>query len=177
MLFISGDFMISYSSLREIQKKETESAALSRLAENFYEQVAEFLKKKKEEALISKSILVIKEYENLKKVVMAIQTKREEKILLLTLRGQEIDGLTVQEQLMLRDISSIVEKYRNSVLEILASETVEVPKIKKIKIVKDVEQYTGLDNHIYGPFKNGQETALPFSEAEWLLKSHLAELI
>lgn len=169
--------MLSYSSLREIQKKENESAALTKLDENFYEQVAEFLKKKREEAFNTKSILVIKEYENIKKVVMTIQTKREEKLVLLALRGQNVDGLTQTEKAMLASIASTVQNYRDNTLEVLSAEDSGISKTRKVKIVKDVEQYTGLDNSIYGPFKSGEEAALPLQEAEWLLKSHLAELM
>ena len=169
--------MMSYSSLREIQKREMESAALTKLDENFYEQVAEFLKNKREEALSTKSILVIKEYENIKKVVITIQTKREEKLVLLALRGQVVDGLTDDERTMLYTISSTVKTYRDTVLEVLSTEASEIARTKKIKIVKDVEQYKGLDNNVYGPFKNGEEAALPLQEADWLLKSHLAEQV
>jgi len=168
---------MSYSSLREIQKREMESAALTKLDENFYEQVAEFLKNKREEALSTKSILVIKEYENIKKVVITIQTKREEKLVLLALRGQVVDGLTDDERTMLYTISSTVKTYRDTVLEVLSTEASEIARTKKIKIVKDVEQYKGLDNNVYGPFKNGEEAALPLQEADWLLKSHLAEQV
>ncbi len=169
--------MLSYSSLREIQKKEMESAALTKLDEKFYEQVAEFLQNKREEALDTKSILAIKEYENIKKVVITIQTKREEKLVLLALRGQAVDGLTETERTMFDTISSTVKTYRDNVLEVLSTEASEIARIKKIKIVKDVEQYKGLDNNVYGPFRTGEETTLPFQEADWLLKSHLAEQI
>ena len=165
--------------LREIQKKEIESAALSKLDDNFYENVAEFLNKKKEEALNSKSILVIKEYENIKKVVISIQAKREEKLVLLTLRGQSVDGLTAEERTMLEDISSTVQKYRSRVFDILSSETMAatIQKIKRVKLIRDIERYKGFDNNVYGPFKTGEEAFLPLQEAEWLLKSHLAELV
>ena len=158
-----------------------ESAALSRLDDNFYSQVAEFLNKKREEAFVSKSILVIKEYENIKKVVQSILSKREEKLVLLTLRGQQVDGLTLEEQDMLQSISQTVQKYRSKVFEVINTDAQEhehpLPKIRKIKILRDVEQYKGLDNNVYGPFKTGEETTLPMQEADWLLKSHLAELL
>ncbi|MBS3067558.1 DNA replication complex GINS family protein [Candidatus Micrarchaeota archaeon] len=169
--------MISYSYLREIQKKEVESAALTKLDGSFYEQVAEFLKKKKEEALSTNSILSIKEYENIKKVVISIQSKREEKLFLLSLRGQAVDGLTESERTLFENISTTVQKYRDNVFEVLSKEGHDAPRIKKIKIVKDVEQYKGLDNNVYGPFKTGEEALLPMQEVEWLLKSHLAELL
>jgi hypothetical protein len=46
---------------------------------------------------------------------------------------------------------------------------------RKVRILKDIEPYTGLDKNVYGPFRIGEERSLPMPEAEWLLKSRLAE--
>lgn len=167
--------MITYSFLREIQKKETESAGLTKLPDDFYEQIAVFLKNKKEEAMGSQSLMAIKEYENVKKVVKIIQLKREEKLILLALRNQSSDALPKIEAELLSELSTIVTNYRKLLLDTWSSEPKESNHNKKIKILKEVEQYKGLDNSIYGPFKPGDETTLPLPEAEWLVKSHLAE--
>ncbi len=169
--------MITYSFLREIQKKETESAGLTKLSDSFYEEVSAFLKAKKEEAISSQSLLAIKEYENIKKLVKIIQLKREEKLVLLALRNQSFDSLPRIEAELLTELSRIVTSYRKELLDAWSSETSEPKPVKKIKIVKDVEQYKGLDNSVYGPFKPGEEATLPTPEAEWLLKSQLAELV
>ena len=85
--------------------------------------------------------------------------------------------MTESERTLFENISTTVQKYRDNVFEVLSKEGHDAPRIKKIKIVKDVEQYKGLDNNVYGPFKTGEEALLPMQEVEWLLKSHLAELL
>ena len=171
--------MINYSLLREVQKRELESAAIVKIDENFYEQVAELLKSKKEEAIKSKSILAIKEYENIKKIIMAIQTKREEKIALQALRGENnINGcLTKEEVEMMNSLTNIIENARHKVKDIWSNEENNEVEIKKIKITRNIEQYRGLDSNVYGPFKIGEEPLLPKNEAEWLLRSRMAEIM
>lgn len=168
--------MLTYSALREIQKKEMDSAALVKLQDNFYKEVSELIAKKKEEAVISKSILAIKEYENIKKIMMSIQAKREEKIVLMAVRSRiDEEGLTSEEKEMLSEMKGIITKNRASINESWGSE--ETPSMKRIKIVKDVEQYKGLDNIVYGPFKSGEQPLLPKEEIDWLLKARMAELM
>ena len=74
--------MINYSVLRDIQKRELESSALAKLDNDFYQKVGEFLTVKKKEATESGSLLAIREYENLRKIILMIQAKREESLFL-----------------------------------------------------------------------------------------------
>ncbi|MEK6982160.1 MAG: hypothetical protein AABX38_04480 [Candidatus Micrarchaeota archaeon] len=175
--------MLSYSTLRDIQKKEMSSAAITTLEQNFYIQVSEFLFKKKQEAMSSKSILAFKEYENVKKIALTIRSKREEKIVLIALRGEStIPGLTKEEQTMLDQIRQLITNSRSNLDNLLNSDennyiigNATSSAFKKIRVLKDIQPYKGLDDMTYGPFKIGEECDLPLTEAEWLLKSKLAE--
>ncbi len=172
--------LLSYSFLREIQKKESDSAKLTALGENFYVEAANFLKKKREEAFSTGSILAIREYENIKKIISTIKEKREEKLVLIALRSEGIPtGLTPEEIELLEGLSHCVGKFRTRISAVLPSEENTLPRARgrtsRVKMLKDVEPYKGLDNNIYGPFKNGEEVELPKEEAEWLLKAGMAE--
>lgn len=170
--------MLNYTDLRDIQKKEMESSAIVSLPADFYQSVSQLLSKKSEEAHSSKSLLAIKEYENIKKIIIAIQAKREEKIVLMAVRGEnEGAGLTAEEKEMLKELSSIIKKSRDSVKNVWDSEDSSPDSSQRIKIVKDVAQYRGLDNSVYGPFKQGEERMLPQAEVEWLLKAGLAQIV
>ncbi|MEW6748794.1 MAG: hypothetical protein AB1295_03750 [Candidatus Micrarchaeota archaeon] len=170
--------MLSYSDLRDIQRKEMESSAIVPLPDDFYRSVSELLTKKGGEAMESKSLLVIKEHENTKKIVKSVQAKREEKIVLMAVRGErEGNGLTVEERELLKELSSIIKKARETVRSVWESEDNASPGSDRIKILKDVSQYRGLDNALYGPFKEGEEQFLPHAEAEWLLKARMAEQV
>ncbi|MEW6722460.1 MAG: hypothetical protein AB1324_04310 [Candidatus Micrarchaeota archaeon] len=169
--------MLSYAELREIQRKEMESSAIVGLPDDFYRSVSDLLSKKNAEAVESKSLLAIKEYENIKKIVMAIQGKREEKIVLMAVRGErEGAGLTAEEKEMLKELTSIVRKSRDTVKSVWGSEEPLPGDSSRVKMLKDVSQYRGLDNAVYGPFRQGSEQSLPKAEAEWLLKAGMAEM-
>lgn len=170
--------MITYSDLRDIQKREMESSAIVTLSDDFYDSVSQLLSLKKHEALSSKSLLAIKEHENIKKILISIQTKREEKIVLLAVRGENVGaGLTTQEREMLKNLSSIVKKSREIIKTVWDNEDAPTNDSWRLKLLQDVAQYKGLDDAVYGPFKKGEEHMLPQPEAEWLLKSRLAELL
>lgn len=168
--------MLTYSALREMQKKETESAALVGVEPDFYEKVARLLERKKQEAQESNSLLTIREYENIKKVIQGIQGKREEKIALLALRGEhEGRGLSHEETQLLQNLVEAISQARTTVKNVWESEPRRLPR--QIRILREVEQYTGLDNHLYGPFKTGEQPLLPKEEIDWLLKAKMAELL
>lgn len=168
--------MLNYSDLREVQKKEMESSAIVPLPDDFYQSVSRLLVEKKSGAQASKSLLAIKEYENIKKILLSIQAKREEKIVLMAVRSESGgSGLTAEEREMLKALSSIVNMSRAAIKGAWDNEDAESER--RIKILQDVAQYKGLDNSVYGPFKKGDEQKLPIIEAEWLLKSRMAELL
>ncbi|MBN2478273.1 DNA replication complex GINS family protein [Candidatus Micrarchaeota archaeon] len=171
--------MLSYSTLREIQKKELESGALVELDEDFYSQVSELLQNKKEEALASSSMLSLREYENIKKIVLSIQGRREEKILLMALRSEKSHlGLTLEEQEMLLSIRNLLSDYRNKVDAIWVSpENEKEKKMKKVKMTRDVDEYKGNDDNLFGPFSKDEEYMLPKEEADWLVKAKMAEAV
>ncbi len=168
---------INYSVLREIQKKEMESTKIVTLDGDFYVKASEFLEKKKNDALSSGSILPIREYENIKKIIHSIKERREEKIVLMAIRGEGTNkGLTPEEGDLLAELSASVGRFRKRVTEMFSEEEKTVKKdIRRVKLLKDVDPYKGLDDNVYGPFRNGEEIELPPAEAEWLLKAKLAE--
>lgn len=50
-------------------------------------------------------------------------------------------------------------------------------KVKKLRFLKDVTAYVGANKETFGPYKSGDEGALPFEEADWLLKQKIAEIV
>ncbi len=168
---------INYSALREIQKKEMDSTKIVVLEKDFYSEASKFLESRKAEAFGSGSSLPIREYENIKKIIHSIKERREEKIVLMAIRGEETHkGLTPEESELLKELSGSVRKFREKVTGSFPEKPVK-KNIRKVKLLKDVDPYKGLDNNVYGPYKSGEEIELPPTEAEWLLKAKLAESI
>lgn len=169
--------MLNYSKLRDIQKKETDSAQIVKLDPAFWREAADFIADKKKEAMEGQSILAIKEYENIRRIIAAIQMRREEKIVLMAVRGEkDMPGLTKEEGALLRDLSVRVHKCRDDISDIWNGKKMD-ETTKKVRILKDIEPYTGLDDNTYGPFSSGDEPFLPQAEADWLVKSNMAERV
>jgi DNA replication initiation complex subunit (GINS family) len=172
--------MLNYSRLREMQRSEMASSELCTVEEGFYMELKDFLEKKHTEAIGSSNLLVIKEYENLRKISKAIVGKRTEKVVLLALRGRkEAVGLTREETHFLSKISGIIEENdaEMAVLFEEGSENGKKDNIKRVKFIKDIDPYKGLDEKVYGPFRTGEIAQLPLDEAQWLLKEKIAELL
>ncbi|VVB97923.1 Uncharacterised protein [uncultured archaeon] len=168
---------LTYSVLREIQKKEMESLEPVKLEKDFYIQLRQFMDGKKASALRGQSFTEMRELENIKKVAKSIIAKRKEKLLMLAgISREDIEGLTDEEQEFLSRVRKTASESFGAIDSIFAEQRDE-PAIHrtKVKIVKTIEAYKGFDNNIYGPFKEGEEILLPEEEAEWLLKSKMAE--
>jgi hypothetical protein len=167
--------MLTYAVLRDIQRREMESSALVELDADFFSKVGELLAEKKNEARQGKSMLPVREYENIKKIVRDIQIKREEKMVLMAIRGDKSGkGLTPDELELLEELISTVEKGRSKLVGIWSDEGDDPVRVK-VLMVRDVEKYKGLDNKTYGPFKEGEEHLLPEAEAKWLSKEGMAK--
>lgn len=170
--------MLTYSGLREIQKKEMESFEPVKLEKDFYSQLMQFLESKKASAFKGQTFMEMREFENMKKVAKSIIAKRKEKIIMLSaLSNQEIEGLTDEEQIFLLQVRKIASESFGQFDSIFYELKDGAVCGTRIKIVKALEAYKGFDNNIYGPFKKGEEIFLPDEEAEWLLKNKMAEHI
>lgn len=169
--------MLTYSHLREIQKKEMESLELVKIEKDFYVQLRQFIETKKVSALKIPSFMEMRELENIRKVAKSIVAKRKEKLLTFSAISLcEIEGLAEEEQIFLSKMKKIAKEEFAGIDTIFEDSVEEIDKTK-LKIVKAIDAYKGSDNNIYGPFKEGEEIFLPEEEAEWLLKSKMAEHI
>ena len=169
---ITKDKIIGYEELRDIQRYEISHSNLAEVPEDFYRQMSELINRIKKEAEEGSNVMKIKQYENVKRIITIIQAKREEKIVFLALKGIELEKATPEEVDLYNKIKDIVQTFR---MNALGKGTGKV--FKRLRILKDVEQYTGTDNNIYGPFKIGEEVSIPEDEANWLIKAGYAELL
>jgi DNA replication initiation complex subunit (GINS family) len=170
--------MLNYSKLREMQRSEVASSELCTVEEDFYSKLREFLVEKKGEAVGSQNLLAIKEYENLRKIARAIVNKRNEKLVLLALRGKkETAGMTGEEAEFMGRLSRAIEE-NDAKLSFIFEEgngAAKKDNIKRVRLLKTISPYKGLDEKVYGPFEEGEVAELPEDEAQWLLKEKMAE--
>lgn len=167
---------ITYMLLRDIQQRESSSPKLSQVEPDFYQKLKIFIDEKKCNAFSSNSMMKIREYENIQKIVAAIKEKREEKILLMALRGEKINGyITHEEKILFDKIQLTLMEFRKMINE-NEEKKCEATELK-VKIIKDIEAYKGLDGNTYGPYKQDEIVSLPKAEVEWLMKAKMAEMV
>lgn len=166
--------MIGYSLLRDIERQELTQASLTRLPPDFYENVKKYVAEL-EMKMGDGGIMVIREYENVKRIIKRIMEKREEKIVLLAVRGIESENLTEEERGLFYSIKERIDEYRKNFEYEESKNSIKKERIKKIRMLKEVAAYTAPNGNVYGPFKEQEEVVLPYEEANILVKAKLAE--
>lgn len=177
---MTGGLMLNYSRLRELQRSEMQNAELVKLEDGFYSELKAFLEAREAEARTTQNLLVMKECENVRRIAKALINKRMEKIVLVSIRGRDdVPGLTHEEREFLAKLRDVVKEREAAIINFMEEKKCEdnTDNIKRIKFVKDISPYKGLNEKVYGPYKTGEEAELPAEEAQWLLKEKMAELL
>lgn len=184
------------SELQDIDAKEKEGSALHNVPSDFYPRLKALIKAKRE-AMDSNRIITIREYENILMLANRIISRRISKISFFASRDMEAHNMTSEELGLYATVSTSAKELRESayvdtggLMDAKKAETKaekakpilpeeekkeEKPK-RRIRIIKFVDAYRGLDNREYGPFSIGVILSeMPNDEAEWLLGEGYAE--
>jgi DNA replication initiation complex subunit (GINS family) len=190
---------LTYKRLRDLAREEKVQPGLVRLPPEFYASIEEFLSSKFSDMESTRSVLQMREFENAVGTIKEISSIRQQKILFKAIRSGGAHGETtemtreehelydrfcsvlIDEQQKMSAMLSRFEsrKAKTSGAQEKRGETGAQPSdnFKKVRFIKDVPAYKGVNNETFGPFKPGEESALPMTEAEWLLRGKLAENI
>ena len=181
--------ILDYAQLYEAWKKEKESKELQRLDKQFYAELSEYIRVRREEAqmLDDKTLrarLVAGENNKMERLLMDLTGTRYRKILNMSLDGRSIstDYLTSEEEAICRDILSTSEKIKDVQRDIMRGKTPkfgedddsEKHKTILIRFLQDIPSIVGLNTKIYGPFKVEDVASLPYENAESLIKRGIA---
>lgn len=187
---------LTYKRLRDLCREEKSQPGLVKVGQEFYSSVEKFLNDNFSKIEEKPSVLQMREFENATAVVREISLIRQQKILFRALRGK---GAGAPEEDMTREEYGIYDRFcgiiteENARLETLLSrfeskapekraerrqerEAAAERKVKKLRFLKDVTAYVGMNKETVGPFRTGEEGALPIEEADFLLKQKLAEM-
>ncbi len=175
---------LTYSDLRKLQSEEKDSMVLADLHDKFYDKLEELVTTKKQELETDHSINNIREFENTVKLLRNIFQMRQQKILLRAIQstGEDKEGMTTEEISLFEDIKSLMESNKLRFEKVFDNKKVKIKNktetkvLKKVKIVKNVPAYTGVDGTLYGPFEPEQEKVLPEAEVNFLIKAEMAKL-
>ena len=189
---------MSYKRLRDMAREEKSNPALSRIPDDFYPSIEAFLSSKFSEMESNRSVLQMREFENATAVIREIAQIRQQKILFKAIRSRgehgKTDGMTREEHGIYDRFCGILEEENGKLSSVLArfeskkqaaappektvaAETGEKGKFKRLRFIRDIQAYVGMDRQTIGPFKPGEEGTLPDEEAKLLLKEKMAEEI
>ncbi len=188
--------IITFETLREVQRKEKKSETLAELTDEFYSGVKEYFTRAAK--------VDLNETRNARTIFEDIIDRREKKILnqaLRTVRMREkadIKSMTTKEKELFEKLVNMLGVFREQtdvegnkfalketkvekpedIEEVIADEEnnkEEVPYIK-IKLLADVPEIVGADMNDYGPFKSGEIVKLPKENADIFLSNGKAQL-
>lgn len=178
-----------YDELYKLWKQELENTELGKLPSNFYSEVAEYLRKLREEGRMLdkrtvKANLIKREMWNAERMINELIRVRYKKLIRNASNGKKIPSgfLTIEEEKICSSISSLAEAHSTFSKNLLHGQVskMEVEREHKravLRFLKDVPAIIGADMKTYGPFKTEDVAALPFENAKILLKQGLAEKV
>jgi len=175
-----------YDELYEAWKKEKESGELQSLPKDFYSKLTDYVKSLKEESRMLdrktlKARLMLREFENVKKLVKELVRLRYEKILKKTVAGKVVPGdvLTKEEERLHKAVLPLAESHRAFLKDVLSGrstpvEREEKPKRVILRFLQEIPAIIGSDMRTYGPFKAEDIATLPIENARILVEKGIA---
>jgi len=182
--------MITYNDIYEASRKERYTEQLQPLAKNFAQEVAAYLKEKKEmssreDDTFSDVILKTKkQLENAITLFKELMIRRRKKILNLVLIAaetgiskQDFENMLSFEKSLFEQIMKCIDISDKELNEILNGASGKVEKNQMILFLQGVEEFMGLDGNMLGPFERGQIANLPKEIAKILIDDKKVEIL
>ncbi len=182
--------MITYSDLYEAARKERYSEQLQSLPKNFVQEIAKYLKEKKqlslkEEGLFSEMIAKTKkQLENAWTLFRELMTRRRKKILTLVLIAaetgiskQDFDNMLSFERSLFEELIKNIESSDKKITEILEGKTAEELKNELVVFKTNVEELLDMEGEKIGPFEEGQVANIPKEIARILIEDGKVEIL
>ena len=170
---------ISFEIIRKIQRAEQRNPKLTELPGNFYENIIEYLERKKNIAEKKRDRKITLEIRNTERLIEDIFNRRERKILnqaLISVRtGIPPENLTDKEKIFFDQVMNLLKQRREEVLNRLFKKTKK--EVELLLFKEDVPEFIGIDLKKYGPFKKGDIAKLPEKNAKLLIKAEKAETL
>ena len=182
--------MITYNDIYEAARKERYSDQLQSLGKNFVEEVAEYLKDKKEMASKEDDVFsdVIaktkKQLENAVTLFNELMLRRRKKILNLVLIAaetgiskQDFENMIGFEKTLFEEMMKTIDFTDNRVREILNGKKQEKGQNELIMFKTNVEKFMDLEGGNLGPFEKGQMANISKTIAKILVDDGKADVV
>ena len=178
---------LSFDGIRTLHRKEKNSSGLTDLDFDFYSQLQALIETSRREYLESlknASLDDARKFANLKKLIEEIFFIREKKILnksLSDVRSNEekLGGLSEEEAAAYKQLFGALKELEKTNKKIFNSDTGEKkPSANiKVRILKEIPSFIGVDMKEYGPFNENQEISLPEKIALMLIERNISQKI
>lgn len=167
---------ITFSVLRQIYRDEKNTAILVKLADGFYKELAEFMKKSNDNAKKTRSFDAVREHQHITTTAKELLEIRQRKIvtgaLLLGTDAKKKLNIVAEEEELLDSVVSLLANFRKKHgFDWLFGEK----ETRRITLKEDIPEYVGKDEKTYGPYKKGETHEIAAAEASYLVENGLAE--
>lgn len=179
-----------YEILLELWRKESESDELVKLPPDFYSQVAEYVRKlKEEERMIDRKTLraglLRAEMRNVRRIFLFLARIRYRKMVQLLAKGRvPLDVLAVHERNIFT--ANVSVSFASAFLDLIKNVSMGLPaeggadkaqKMAVVRFLKDVPAIIGSDMKAYGPFRCEDVASLPIENVKVLARQRLVERV
>jgi DNA replication factor GINS len=170
---------ITFELIRKIQREEERTPKLSRLPENFYQNVKNYLQQKRKilEKMEDRKASI--ELKNIERLIEDIFNRRERKIVIQAINsariGLNVENLTEEEKEFFNRVAEIIKSRREKILKEVIEKVEEKESVGMVVFKENVPEFVGADLKTYGPFEKGDIAKLPEENAKILVERGLAE--
>jgi DNA replication initiation complex subunit (GINS family) len=189
-----------YDELYAAWRLEIEHGELGSLPSNFYERLADYLRRIREDntKIDQKTVrttLLAHEENNVTRMTQELISERYRKMLKLTMSGRRVpvDSLAAEEQKLYGGVAPSTESFNQFAEDILKghlakidAETVPMSQLQEhsvvnkrvtLRFLKSVPSIIGSDMKSYGPFLVEDVASVPVNNAKILVKQGLAKQV
>jgi DNA replication factor GINS len=165
---------ITFELIRSIQREEQRGPKLTKLPNDFYRNVENYLQQKRN----AENRKVVLETKNVERLIEDIFNRRERKILNQAIIAARTsippENLTEEEKEFFDVLVKSIKERRKEVLNhILAEKKEEL--VTMIVFNEDTPAFMGADEKTYGPFKKGDIAKLPEENIRVLIEQGMAK--
>lgn len=182
--------MITYNDIYEASRKERYSEQLQKLNKNFIQEVADYLRDKKEMSMKESdgfsdvAVKTKKQLENAITLFKELMLRRRKKILNLVLIAaetgiskQDFENMLQIEKDLFEELMKSIDFSDKKLAEILNGTKIVEAKNEMVVFIEDVSEFLDFDGNRTGPFEKGQIANLSKEVVQILVDDKKAEKI
>lgn len=175
-----------YDQIFEAWKKEKDNTEFQPLPKGFYADLAEYVKKLREERrmLDEKTVkgrLLQQEEENVKRMAEELAKTRHEKMVQAVSKGEALptSAMAKEEESLYRNVSAQADSIQSFLKDVqlgrLPQETGRNQSgLTAVRFLQEIPEIVGADMKTYGPFKPEDVASVPKENAKTLIKQGVA---